>query len=103
MKVLNFYPLPDLVLNFYQLLSQVSLSVQAPAAPAAKLRQEVKKLQGHADIALHLAMEYRTAMEVLLPEAGTWPATWIHPAMTKELTAEHWNHWNILLMLVPNN
>ena len=32
--------------------------------------QEVKQLQRHADTALHLAMEYRTAMEVLLPEAG---------------------------------
>ncbi|CAL1127040.1 unnamed protein product [Cladocopium goreaui] len=30
--------------------------------------EEVKQLQRHADTALHLAMEYRTAMEVLLPE-----------------------------------
>lgn len=30
--------------------------------------QEVKQLQKHADTALHLSMEYRTAVEVLLPE-----------------------------------
>ena len=30
--------------------------------------KEVKQLQKHADTALHLSMEYRTAVEVLLPE-----------------------------------